>query len=97
MVDKPEARAARDIHGQGEVDQVKGVEELTSKLRRGGFRARTAAQGGIFDQGEIEIVQGGAAEGIPPQGSEASRLRLVPPGTPIRVEKNEALSAPRPK
>ena len=80
MIDKPEARAAQDIHGQREVDQVKGVEELTPKLQREGFRAGAAAQGGIFDQGEIEIVQGGAAEGIAPQGSEASQVGAGPPG-----------------
>ena len=72
VIDDAETRTAQNVHGQPEVHQVEGVEELGAELQGGGLGPRAAAQRGVFDQSHVEIVIIRATEGVSSQGSEAA-------------------------
>ena len=73
--DLAEAGGEDGVGGQSHVDDVEEVEELGAELDVEEFAAAGAASdGGVFDQREIEVVVGGAAEGVSAERAEVARV-----------------------
>src|SRR5512146_962241 len=72
FADHPEAAARHDVIGQAEVHDIENIEELGAKFERAEFGIAAATEGRVFDQSDIKIVKGGAAESVAAQCSETS-------------------------
>ena len=80
--DEAKPRAANDIRGQTEIDQVEDIEKLGAELECQRLAA-PASELRILNQRHVEVVEGGAAEGVAAQDSEAA---LVRPRTPRNTD-----------
>jgi hypothetical protein len=54
------------------------------------------AEGRVFDQGDIELMEGAAKRAVP-QSAEEAGIGPLPPASSIGMYKNELLFEPRPK
>ena len=73
FADFAEAGAGEDVGWEAHVDDVEDVEELGAELEVDQFGAALArAEWGVFDEGEVEVVIGGSAEGVATEGAEAA-------------------------
>src|SRR3974390_3278807 len=81
FVDDSKARARKGVRRQTHGHDIKEVEEFRTELQIHPFCAAfTPTQGRVLDESKIEVVEGGAAEGIAAEGAEAARVWPRPSG-----------------
>src|ERR1019366_3745920 len=85
LADNPKPAAAQDVRRSSEVHDVEDVEELCAKFECAEFCVAAAAEGSVFDQRHVEIVEAGPAERAPAQRSEAA---VVGAGSVRQVDGN---------
>ena len=79
-VDEAEAGAPHDIGRQSKVDQVEDIEDLSAELEGKRFPASPAAEGRVFGQRDVKIMEPRAAKGIAPELSGPSLVWTCSPG-----------------
>ena len=65
FADDAEAAPADGVGGQPKVYDVEDVEKFSAKLQNAELPAPTMAEGCVFDDGDIELMESGAAKRVP--------------------------------
>src|SRR5437667_4718157 len=70
LVDDPEAGSPNDVHGKTKIDEIEKVEKLGAKLQDCGLGVPAMTDARVLHQGEIQVVEIRAAEGVSSEGPE---------------------------
>lgn len=87
FTDDSKLAAAHRVGRNAEIDDVEDVEEFRAKLQYAKPAPAAMAERRVFDQCNIELMEGGAAKRAAPQSAEEAGIGPLPPASSIGMYK----------
>src|SRR2546428_1217450 len=75
LADHTKPAAENNVGGQTEIHFVEDIEELSSKLKDREFAVSAMAEGGVLNQGEIEIAEAGTSKRATAKNAKTALVR----------------------